>query len=181
MYKKQQNLLEQLYLTRLYFLKQGFFFFLLTANLLFCQDKIYQFDERMTTWPVKRARSSENNLLSLGNPRGWKKSYFWVRPLKTFPELHFMLSIKSLVTRRYFRGTLDKLIGWSNCNLLRTSLQLFQTLLTWLTAYRANSSVPKMEGIQELQDFIFMAPGKNKEKITITFLSLLYHKMTNSV
>lgn len=38
-----------------------------------------------------------------------------------------------------------------------------------------------MEGIQELQDFIFMAPGKNKEKITITFLSLLYHKMTNSV
>lgn len=43
----------------------------------------------MTTEPVKRVGSSENILLSLGNQENEKK-YFWVKPLRTFPELHVL-------------------------------------------------------------------------------------------
>lgn len=48
-------------------------FLLLTAKLLFCWDKSYKIDERMTIETVKRVGNSENILLSLGNPREWKK------------------------------------------------------------------------------------------------------------
>lgn len=142
-------------------------FLLLTAKLLFCWEKSYKFDERMTTGPVKRVGSSVNNLLSLGNPRG----YFWVKPLRTFPELLVILSFKCLVTRKHFRVTVDKHITGFSCKLQFSALSDIPDL----TVYRANSPIPKMVGVHKLQDFIFIYSEKNPaSRITVMFLSPPY-------
>jgi len=62
------------------------------------------------------------------------------KAIKEFLELRFRQAIKSLATRQYFRGTVEKLPRESDWSLLITSFQLFDVLLTQqLTNYQPNS------------------------------------------
>lgn len=86
----------------------GFVFFLIT-NMLFCRDMSYQTRENDQK-PGKKGTTFGNNLLSLAKTRMMKQIKLLLsKAIKEFLELRFRHAIKSLATRQYFRGTVEKL------------------------------------------------------------------------